>query len=203
MNTMSNRHLTEDQIDDLLIGDLAPETTAHLKQCTTCQTRLEAAKAPIASFRAVSMAWSERRSATVPVTLVQAASSAGRRQAHWAAAATAALAVALSVPLMIHQKQSPVVASDVAVPQASAKAAVAQATPAAPVEQAVQARVQPVTSARRGSDDAEIAHDNEMLQAIHHELDASVQPASDPFGLLAVGGSSAAHPRYAPVQTWD
>jgi len=202
MNTMSNRHLTEDQIDDILIGDLAPETTAHLKQCTTCQTRLEAAKAPIASFTAVSMAWSERRSATVPVTLVHATSSAGRRQAHWAAAATAALAIALSVPLTMHQKQSPVVASDVTVPQ-SAKAVVAQVTPTATAGQTVQARVQPVTSARRGSDDAEIAHDNEMLQAIHRELDASVQPASDPFGLLAVGGTSAAHGRYAPVQTWD
>ena len=110
MNTMSNRHLThlsEDQIDDMLIGDLAPEPAAHLKQCTECQTRLEAAEAPMASFAAVSMAWSERRSATAPAKLRMPVNAAWQRGASWAAAA-AVLLVGIAVEV---KTREPVVAS--------------------------------------------------------------------------------------------
>jgi hypothetical protein len=203
MNTTSNRHLThlshlsEDQIDDMLIGDLAPEPAAHLKQCVECQAQLEAAKAPMASFAAVSMAWSERQSATAPITLVQAANSAGQRQANWVAAATAMLLLAVSIPLTMRDKQTQVVASDT-VAQTTAKPAVGQQTSA----NAGQARVQPLAMVHHEHPAAELAHDNEMLQAINRELDASVQSPSDNFGLMAVGGT-AAHGRNAPVQTWD
>ena len=200
MNTMSNRHLThlsEDQIDDVLIGDLAAEPAAHLKQCMQCQARLEAAKAPMASFAAVSMAWSERQSATAPVTLVQAANSAGQRRANWVAAATAMLLLAVSIPLTMRDKQTQVVASDTGVSAPAKPTAVQQAS-----NNAGQAQVQPVAMVHHKHPAAQLAQDNEMLQAINRELDASVQSPSDNFGLMAVGGT-AAHGRNAPVQTWD
>jgi len=203
MNTMSNRHLThlshlsEDQIDDVLIGDLAPEPAVHLKQCVECQARLEAAKAPMASFAAVSMAWSERQSATAPLTLGRAASAAGQRRANWVAAATAMLLLAVSIPLTMRDKQTQVVASDT-VAQTTAKPVAAQQASA----NAGQAHVQPVATVHHEHPAAELAQDNEMLQAINRELDASVQSPSDNFGLMAVGGT-AAHGRNAPVQTWD
>ncbi len=192
-------HLTEDQMDDVLIGDLAAEAALHLKQCADCRVRVDAAKAPIASFAAVSMAWSERRSATAPVTLVQAANSAGQRHANWIAVATAAMLIAISAPLTMHEKRTQIAASDVAPRSALAKTAKAMPAPLAnPSEQARPAAATP----HRGNADAEIAHDNEMLQAIHRELDASVQPPSDDFGLMAVGGTLA-HGQFAPVQYWD
>jgi len=196
MNRMSNRHLTEDQMDDVLIGDLAAEAGAHLEQCADCQMRVETARAPIASFAAVSMAWSERRSATAPVTLVQVVIS-GQRRANWVAATTAALLVAVSIPLTMREKRTEVVASDVA-PQAMTVQG--QTAPRAGLMK--QARIQPV-AVHHDHPAAEIAHDNEMLQAIDREMDAAVQAPSDNFGLMAVGGTPAARERYAPVQTWD
>ena len=155
MNTMSSWHLTEDQIDDVLIGDLAAGPAAHLKQCTQCQARLEAAKAPMASFAAVSMAWSERQSATAPVTLVQAATSVGQRRANWVAAATATLLVAVSIPLTMREKHTPVVASDT-VASAPAKPATVQQG----LNNAGQAQVQPVGLVHHEHPAAELAQDN-------------------------------------------
>ncbi len=203
MNTMSSRqlthlfHLSEDQIDDVLIGDLTAEPAAHLKQCAECQTRLEAAKAPMASFATVSMAWSERQSATAPITLAQAANSAGQRRANWVATVTAMLLVAVSIPLTMREKHTQVVASDTGVSTPAKPAAVQQAS-----NNAEQAQVQPVAIVHHEHPAAQLAQDNEMLQAINRELDASVQSPSDNFGLMAVGGT-AAHGRNAPVQTWD
>jgi len=200
MNTMSNRHLmhlSEDQIDDMLIGDLAPEPAAHLKQCTECQTRLEAAEAPMASFAAVSMAWSERHSATAPVTLLQAANSAGQRRANWVAAATAMLLLAVSIPLTMRDNRTQVVASDTSMQTPAKPVVVQQAS-----NSAGQAQVQSAAIVHHEHPAAQLAQDNEMLQAINRELDASIQSPSDNFGLTAVGGT-AAHGRNAPVQTWD
>jgi len=200
MNTMSNRHLThlsEDQIDDVLIGDLAAEPAAHLKQCAECQTRLEAAEAPMASFAAVSMAWSERHSATAPVTLLQAANSAGQRRANWVAAATAMLLLAVSIPLTMRDNRTQVVASDTSMQTPAKPVVVQQAS-----NNAGQEQVQPAAIVHHEHPAAQLAQDNEMLQAINRELDASVQSPSDNFGLTAVGGT-AAHGRNAPVQTWD
>ena len=59
MNT--TMHLTEDQIDDVLMGDLAATTAAHLAACEACKLRVAEFEAPIASFKAVSLAWSERQ----------------------------------------------------------------------------------------------------------------------------------------------
>jgi len=54
-----------------------------------------------------------------------------------------------------------------------------------------------------GKSDAQIARDNQMLQAIDRELDASVQSPADDFGLAAAGGPSAGHGHFAPVENWD
>lgn len=59
-------HLTESQIDDCIIGDLAPAPAAHLAACPLCADRVNAAASPFTSFQAVGATWSERLSATLP-----------------------------------------------------------------------------------------------------------------------------------------
>jgi hypothetical protein len=151
----------------------------------------------MASFAAVSMAWSERQSATAPVTLLQAANSAGQRRANWVAAATAMLLLAVSIPLTMRDNRTQVVASDTSMQTPAKPIVVQQAS-----NSAGQAQVQPAAIVHHEHPAAQLAQDNEMLQAINRELDASVQSPSDNFGLTAVGGT-AAHGRNAPVQTWD
>ena len=63
-------HLTPDQVDDHLIGDLAPAPAAHLAACSLCAERVALARSPLSSFQQVSTAWSERRSATLPIPVL-------------------------------------------------------------------------------------------------------------------------------------
>ena len=199
MNTTT--HLTEDQIDDLLMGELAAEPTAHLASCSTCKVQVEEFEASIASFKAVTLAWSERQSATLPSKLLRPVSSTWQRGASWAAAA-AVLLVGIGVPLARHQTRGPqVVASNVAsrVEVAAAK----QAGDAATAQVREAATGAPGVVAVSGKSAAQIARDNQMLQAIDRELDASVQSPTDAFGLTAAGGPSAGHGRFAPVENWD
>ena len=60
-------HLTEEQLDDVLIGDVSAEAAAHLKACPRCAARMAAATMPMTSFKAVSAAWSERATRWMPV----------------------------------------------------------------------------------------------------------------------------------------
>lgn len=159
MSTSKNAefHLTDDQIDDYLIGDLAADAAEHLEGCDPCLIRVAAAEAPLASFRAVSLAWSERRSATLPLQASVDAQPSWARRLAWGAAAVAAIAVGVALPAARHTSGQNV--------------AVAAPAPA----------VQVVAAATESSDE-QIAKDNQMLKAIDRELDASVEsPAA--FGL--------------------
>jgi len=192
----STMHLTEDQIDDVLMGDVAAERAAHLAACEDCKLRVEEFETPIASFKAVSLAWSERRSATLPSKLVMPVSSAWQRGAGWAAAAV--LLVGIGVPVARHETRGTQVVASKEVSLAGSGVA-AQAAVATAVRESGPGVVAPAS----GKSAAQIARDNQMLQTIDRELDASVQSPADAFGLEATGGPSAGHGRYAPVQSWD
>lgn len=173
--------LTDEQIDDHLIGEaLAPEAAAHLAGCQACQARLEAAEAPLASFRAVSLAWAERRSATLPQVAVASSTAAGRRLA-WAAVAVGVLALGISLPVLHeHSSHGPETAAQSAKQMPSQPAASIAAIGHTGIVSATPVEASP----------AQIARDNQMLQAIDRELDAPVvTPAA--YGLD--GGSARAH----------
>ncbi len=176
-------HLTEDQIDDALMGDLAVEAKAHLQGCAACAERLAAAEMPLASFKAVSTAWSERRSATLPAVVPQRAGLGARgRLAGWSVALSAALAVAIAVPVMLHEGH------DAAVEGKHESSQVAQAVP---TEAAGQPAVAVASSTNTKAEnvrvaDEQISQDNAMLQDVNRELNASTQsPAA--LGLLQAG----------------
>ena len=176
MNTTP--HLTEDQLDDLLIAGLLdlPETAQlHFAACDDCQARAAAVESPLASFREVSLAWAERQSATLPVPQ---ATTAGRRTHHrlaWASVVTAVVAVGVAIP-MAHERAD---ADSTATPQPSVAVVghtgIANITPAAATPE-------------------QIERDNQMLQEIDRAMDA---PADTPaeYGLVPATGRAAARVR--------
>lgn len=183
-------HLTEDQIDDALMGDLAAKAAAHLAGCSTCAERLAEARMPLASFKAVSTAWSERRSATLPAVVPQRAGLGSRlgsrlgargRLAGWSAGLSGALALAIAVPVMLHPGRGP------AAEGSHAGGQVAQVAPVGAAGQAAAVPSSPKTaSAPEVVADEQISQDNAMLQDVSRELSASTQsPAA--LGLLQAG----------------
>jgi hypothetical protein len=164
MNSNLHHHLTEDQLDDALIGDLGREYAAHLDSCAECQMRLAEAGAPIAQFNAVALAWSERRSATLPVP-VQSASSAWLPRAIWGATAAAVLAVGISVPSIRHGL-------------GIGNAEVRQEIPAGTLFASTGSVDNPVAAR-----DEQIANDNRMLEGIDRELGASALSPEQEYGL--------------------
>jgi len=58
-------HLSEDQINDALIGDLSHEVRLHLAACALCQAEVEPFQATLVSFNQATAAWSEAKSNTL------------------------------------------------------------------------------------------------------------------------------------------
>lgn len=167
--------LTDEQIDDQLIGDLAPSAAVHLAACELCQARLAAAEAPMVNFREVSLAWAERQSATLPTRPV-ATSRAPHRLA-WASAATAVLAIGIAIPVMRERLNTPAAPTRTDAPAMAA------------VGHTGMSSVTPVAATPE-----QIDRDNQMLEAIERELDA---PADSPaaYGLVPTAGHNRAHAR--------
>jgi len=170
-----NMHLTDDQIDDYLIGDLSDDAAAHLAACEPCTLRVAKAEAPIASFKAVSLAWSERQSATLPTQPVARPSNWSHRFA-WATAMTAVLTLAITVPVLRHGGRSD---DHVAVTQAPA------------MVMASTGRISELTR------EQEIDHDNQMLRDIENELTA---PSDAPSLLQPTGVHPHSHMHGTAIQ---
>ncbi len=93
---IQTEHLTPHQIDDYLIGDLAAAPSAHLATCSRCAEKVLAARSPLESFHLVATAWSERRSATLPIPARTAKRPAWQIHAPWV---TACLMLAVGIAL--------------------------------------------------------------------------------------------------------
>ncbi len=167
----SAAHLTDDQIDDVFIGDLAQNCASHLAGCPECQARVAEMESTIASFKNVSLAWSERQSATMPVRPVAMTVQAPYvRGAVWAAAITVVAVVGVAVPLAHRGTKAPVARAESVAPQTFV--------------------------AER---EEQIAQDNRMLRAIDRELDARVSSPSETFGLES-GDDGRRSGRNAPIR---
>lgn len=107
-NPSAATHLSDDQIDDYLIGDLAPAPAAHLATCSLCAARIAAAASSIDSLQALSTAWSERRSATLPIPVPTPPRPLWQPHPAWA---TACLALALGIALTSASREASLRAS--------------------------------------------------------------------------------------------
>ena len=186
-------HLTADQIDDHLIGDLATAAAVHLAACSLCAERVAAVANPIASFQHIATAWSERRSATLPIPVPAQQQPLWQRHMAWASAClTLAVGVALinaSHQFSILTAPQPVVS---AVAQPSPVLLSTAQQPAAPMAPALTETAS-IAPAAHASQTATIATDNHMLRAV----DAAVDPfAESPaaLGLLPDGSHSTRPP---------
>jgi anti-sigma factor RsiW len=97
-------HLKPQEFDDLLLGIAASETTAHLNACPQCRAEAEAVRQRIGSFRAAAVSWSEGASRQVTLPEKQSAFRLWLRPA-WMLA-TAALLIAVTIPLSVKHGQS-------------------------------------------------------------------------------------------------
>jgi hypothetical protein len=180
-------HLTEAQLDEAMIdlAGLAPAAAAHLAACELCTARLRDAQAPIAAFGSVSLAWSERRSATLPAQPAFAR-TAWRLPASAAAVCAAAMAIIVALPALHRRETATATAAASPTTQAqTASIAVPSITPTVATYAASAA------DASLSTGDAQISRDNRMLRTIDQELEASaetptaldtdmgLQPASD------------------------
>jgi anti-sigma factor RsiW len=158
-------HLSEEQIDEQLLGELGSAAAEHLAACGQCSARVAEAAQPIADFRDVSMAWSERRSATMPLPIVAADGLVWQRRMGWA---TTAFALALGISLLSNGHKAGTETASLQPEQAMD----------APIASAVSSRVATaphVVEAVQNRSADRYAGDNRMLQAIDTELDASVE----------------------------
>jgi hypothetical protein len=178
MTDFSNEmHLGQDEIDEALIGCLADAASGHLDACAVCQQRVTAARLPIEDFKAVTMAWSERRSATMPTSLsTRLLESASRqRRLAWGAAVTTLLAVMIAAPLELQHYGSGRAGHD-----DSAELGTARAVGATGVVSGQQ------------STEEQIARDNQLLNEIDLELNSS-NASSATLGLQTDHSSKVAH----------
>jgi len=61
MTPGSQNHLSEEALDDVLIGLGSPESDAHLARCPECRAQVETFRGDVQLFNAASMAWSRSR----------------------------------------------------------------------------------------------------------------------------------------------
>jgi hypothetical protein len=180
---LSDAHLSDDQLEDALLGELGAAERRHLQACAPCAARVAELDAALADFRSVTLAWSERRSATLP--LGEGLRSRGRmaRPLAWAVAASLALLVGLVAPTALQRP---------------------------PVQRAAQVAASTETAANgtgandtgtngAASPDEQISRDNQMLGAIDRELDASATtPAA--LGLQPVNAERTSRDRAATLR---
>jgi hypothetical protein len=164
-----NRHLTHEQLCDLLLAEPVPDSLessgqiellrAHLRDCLLCSGEFESLSQSLATFRSTADAWATRELANRPAALPLPASVPTQRTpalhafmgpALWAAAA--ALVVAITLPLALHHDQP--------------------AAPKTPAPAAVTA--QPRTSQ---SDEALL---EEIDQTLSSPIPSPMQPLDDP-----------------------
>ena len=98
MTTAQSVHLTEEAMNDVLIGLSLPESDAHLAACPVCSGQLEEFRSQMQLFNQTTLAWSEAR----PGVNLRTGSSRKVYQgifapAVWALAATVLLAVGLPI----------------------------------------------------------------------------------------------------------
>jgi len=172
-------HLSDEQIDDYLIGDLGGDAADHLEGCLECMARVQQMDSAISSFKTVSLAWSERRSATMPLRTSEPARWSGRRVWSYAgsSAVAAALVIGLLVPVMRHENRS----------------------------DAASVKEQPVMMAASGAvsstlpGEEQIRQDNQMLRDIDQALaTGSETPAA--LGLQTTSSPARSHTQSAAFQ---
>ena len=163
--THESTHLSEEALNDVLIGMGSIQSELHLASCPACRAKIEAFRSDMGLFNETSLAWIESESSAAPRPAVRHPKP--RRLAFlsigWAAAA--ALLIATAVPLwreMDHSLKSHASFSQGGAPPA----------------------------ARTEDSEAQITQDNELMEAVNAAINPNEASTLNGYDLL-----EGAHPR--------
>ena len=169
--TSAPTHLSEDDLDEVLLGFASAAKIEHTADCADCRARLNAFRTQLATFNQASHDWSVARSNTITRDLASHRPALRLTPATlWYSTAAAVLAVAFSFSTGLHRNS---------VNQQTAGAAQTDAV----------AEVTP--------NQGEIASDNAMLEAI--DLETST-PRMAQFGLYETSSSHASTSTHASIR---
>jgi hypothetical protein len=91
-------HLSDEALDDVLIGLGSAESETHLFSCPDCAARVAAFRADMSFFNSASIAWSESKKLRFPQTLARRTGFRIRVSfVSWAAVAVALLVTAVVI----------------------------------------------------------------------------------------------------------
>jgi hypothetical protein len=154
MMTSPTQHLTEEELDDVLIGTGSAEAQQHLATCERCTAQIAPFQSSVAAFNEGSLAWAQAKSNTVSRDLSSARLSTGRTQPMaWGAGVAMIGAIAFALGTGLHR---------------------APAT--------LDANTQARAAQTAATDNAqEIAADNAMLEAIDSEIGTAAPAPLQPF----------------------
>ena len=107
-STPSNRHLSEDELDEVLMGIGSPAAAAHLAFCDPCGERLSEFQVQVAIFNQASLDWSTARSNTISRDLAHHKPTPRLTlTTMWSSIATFALALAFGVTAAVQHASVP------------------------------------------------------------------------------------------------
>lgn len=154
MTTEPSAHLSEEAMNDVLIGLGSPESEAHAAACAECRAQLESFHAEMHLFNETSLAWSEARSATLGALEPPKKHASMWVPASWAFAA--ALLLAVGIPVWMHNH--------------------------GPVKHQEQAAAAP--AAARQDTAEQIAEDNELLRSVDMALSSSEESPLSEYQII-------------------
>ena len=97
-------HLSEDDLDDFLLGLASSDASSHVAACPACRDRVAAFESQMSVFNQASRDWSEARSNTISRDLAAHRPSLRLTvPAMWYSTAAAVLAVALTFTTNLHR----------------------------------------------------------------------------------------------------
>lgn len=150
MTTETSTHLSEEALNDVLIGLGSPESEQHVAACAECRAQLQIFATEMQLFNQTSLAWSEARSATLGA--IELPKKRPAIYAEVGVALAAALLLAIGLPIWMHTHG-----------------------PAKHPEQAATA----AAMGQQDSAD-QIAQDNELMRSVDMALSSSEEsPVSD------------------------
>lgn len=97
-NAITPRHLSEEDLGDVLIGLASIESEAHLSVCSLCQAKVHAFRTDLNLFNQASLAWSRSRTEYLP-PIKRTAKPRG--SSPWTALAPVEWALAVAVLLLV------------------------------------------------------------------------------------------------------
>lgn len=172
-------HLSEDQLEDVLLGIFTADCSRHLEACPACRAQLAQFQSTVALFSQASNAWSEARSNALNRDLKQHRTPFRfSARTAWTCASALVLLIVVTVGIGFRQHSGSIMAA-----------------------QAEQRRIQFEASLEvEANAKNEIASDNAILLQIDAAINNSEPSPQQLYGIPASSGASAQRSQHIQVK---